>query len=64
MRRHVGVVRDRVSIVNTQAGGDATAAAPVEKDPWWKRWQVLSALVAGAAGLATAGIALSRAFWG
>jgi hypothetical protein len=53
-----------VSIVNTQAGGDATAAAPVEKDPWWKRWQVLSALVAGAAGLATAGIALSRAFWG
>jgi hypothetical protein len=54
----------RVHIVSTQTGGHATTPAPPEKDPWWKRWQVLSALVGGAATLTGAGIALVRALGG
>ncbi len=54
-------IKNRVRVVSPQTTGGEAAA---EKDPWWKRWQVVSALVAGAAGLTTAGIALSRAISG
>lgn len=55
--------RNRVRIVGTQAGADATQP-PAQPDPWWKRWQVVSALVAGAATLTGAGIALAHALGG
>ncbi|MFC6853883.1 hypothetical protein [Aquipuribacter hungaricus] len=53
--------RNRVRVVNDQASG----ATAVEKDPpWWKRWQIVSALVAGLGALTAAGIGISRALTG
>lgn len=53
--------RNRVRVVSDQA----TGSTAVEKDPpWWKRWQIVSALVVGVAGLVTAGITLGRALTG
>lgn len=53
--------RNRVRVVSDQS----TGVTAVEKDPpWWKRWQIVSALVAGLAVLTTAGIGVTRALLG